>query len=218
MTQDRSLTGAALRTPKAAGIAGLLFSVLLVAIFLLLRFAVPADPGEPGVWLTSHLKQAEFALNLIPFACIAFLWFIGVLRDRLGQREDRFFSTVFFGSGLLFLSLLLVLAAFLGAILMAFAAHPESMVGSPTFHFARAVSYGIANIYMGKMAAVFMITTSTVAIYTGIAPRWLAITGYVVAALIIFGSYYITWMFMAFPLWIFLLSSAVLRDNLRSVR
>jgi hypothetical protein len=30
----------------------------------------------------------------VPFAGIAFLWFIGVLRDRLGEFEDRFFATV----------------------------------------------------------------------------------------------------------------------------
>jgi hypothetical protein len=39
------------------------------------------------------------------------LWFIGVLRDRLGQLEDRFFATVFFGSGLLFLAMLFTSAA-----------------------------------------------------------------------------------------------------------
>jgi hypothetical protein len=33
-------------------------------------------------------------LNLIPFAGIAFLWFIGVIRDRIGAHEDRFFATV----------------------------------------------------------------------------------------------------------------------------
>jgi len=42
----------------------------------------------------------------LPFAGIAFLWFIGVLRDRLGELEDRFFATVFLGSGLLFLAML----------------------------------------------------------------------------------------------------------------
>ena len=46
------------------------------------------------------------ALNIIPFAGIAFLWFMGVLRDRFGQQEDRFFATVFLGSGLLFLAML----------------------------------------------------------------------------------------------------------------
>jgi hypothetical protein len=32
------------------------------------------------------------ALNLLPFAGIAFLWFIGVVRDRIGQGEDRLFA------------------------------------------------------------------------------------------------------------------------------
>ena len=41
------------------------------------------------------------AVNLVPFAGIAFLWFIGVLRDRLGALEDRFFATVFLGLGML---------------------------------------------------------------------------------------------------------------------
>ena len=50
-------------------------------------------------------------MNLIPFAGIAFLWFIGVLRDRIGEREDRFFATVFLGSGLLFVAMLFVAAA-----------------------------------------------------------------------------------------------------------
>lgn len=45
-------------------------------------------------------------MKLVPFAGIAFLWFIGVLRDRLGQLEDRFFATVLFGSGPLFLGTL----------------------------------------------------------------------------------------------------------------
>jgi hypothetical protein len=44
--------------------------------------------------------MAAIALNLIPFAGIAFLWFLGVVRDRIGEREDRFFATVVLGSGL----------------------------------------------------------------------------------------------------------------------
>jgi hypothetical protein len=86
-------------TPKAAAIAGLLFAAMLATIFLLLHGALPADPREPGAWLARDLTRIEIALNLIPFTAIAFLWFIGFLRDRLGRREDRFFSTMFFGSG-----------------------------------------------------------------------------------------------------------------------
>jgi len=99
------------------------------------------------------------ALNIIPFAGIAFLWFIGVLRDRLGQREDRFFATEFFGSGLLFLAMLFAAAAMVGAIILVFAEQPEELVNSATFHFARATIYNLVNIYMIKMAAVFIIST-----------------------------------------------------------
>ena len=127
------LLRANLRTPKAAAIAGMLFSFLLMAAFSLLRISVPADPQEPGSWLRTNSSTIALAINLVPFAGIAFLWFIGVLRDRLGQLEDRFFATVFFGSGLLFLGMLFTAAATIGAILMAFATQPEELVNSATF-------------------------------------------------------------------------------------
>jgi hypothetical protein len=108
---NEPLTRANLKTPKAAAIAGMLFSVLLLAVFWLLRTSIPADPQEPGSRLQGSSGSVALALNLMPFAGIAFLWFIGVLRDRLGQQEDRFFATVFFGSGLLFLAMLFTSAA-----------------------------------------------------------------------------------------------------------
>jgi len=120
------LTRANLKTPKAAAIAGMLFSVLLIAVFWLLRTSIPADPQEPGSWLNSSSGSVALALNLMPFAGIAFLWFIGVLRDRLGEKEDRFFATVFFGSGVLFLAMLFTSAAMVGAILTAFALQPTA--------------------------------------------------------------------------------------------
>jgi hypothetical protein len=72
----------------------------------------------------------------------------------------------------------------------------------------------LVNIYMIKMASVFMITTSTVAIYTGIAPRWFAILGFVLALILLFGSFYISWSFLVFPLWVFLLSASILKDSI----
>ena len=213
--QNEHLVRANLRTPKAAAIAGMLFSLLLIAVFSLLRISVPADPQEPGSWLRTNSNTIALALNLVPFAGIAFLWFIGVLRDRLGALEDRFFATVFLGSGLLFLSMLFTAAAAVGGILMAFAAQPEELINSATFHFARAATYNLVNIYMIKMAGVFMITVSTLAIYTGFASRWSAILGYVLALLLLIGSYYMSWSFVIFPLWVLLMSFLILRDNIR---
>ena len=71
---------------------------------------------------------------------------------------------------------------------------------------------------MIKMASVFMITTSTVALYTRITPRWLAIFGYLLSLLLLFGSYYISWSFLVFPLWVILLSICILADNFRGQR
>ena len=186
--QNGPLIRANLKTPKAAAIAGILFSVLLLVVFWLLRTSMPADPQEPGSWLPSSSGSVALALNLMPFAGIAFLWFLGVLRDRLGQQEDQFFATVFFGSGILFLAMLFTAAAIVGAILIAFATQPKELIGSATFHFARAAAYSMVNVYMIKMASVFMITTSTVAIYTRIAPRWLAVLGFALALIFCSGA------------------------------
>jgi hypothetical protein len=89
MLPDAAVTRANLKTPKAAAIAGIVFSVLFLFVFWLFRQTVPADPLEPGAWLASDVKSAGFALNLIPIAGIAFLWFIGVLRNHLGQKDRR---------------------------------------------------------------------------------------------------------------------------------
>ena len=215
MPENSVLTRAHLKTPKAAAIAGIVFSLLLVLILWLLRTSIPADPLEPGAWLATDTTAIKVALNLVPFAGVAFLWFIGVLRDRLGQLEDRFFASVFFGSALLFLAMLFAAAAVIGAVmLIASISEPNELISSATFRFARAVSYIIMNVYAIKMAAVFMISTSTVVIRTGIAPRWIAFLGFLLAAILLIGSSFISWSIAVFPSWVFLISVYILIDNL----
>ena len=213
MSQVEGVTEAGLRTPKAAAIAGVVFSLLTLASFGLLWSAIPAEPQASAAWLAANADEVALALNLIPFAGIAFLWFIGVLRDRLGRREDRFFATVFLGSGLLFLGMLYVAAAVVGAMLIAFKDEPAAFA-LPTFRFARAVSYSLVNVYMVKMAGVFMISTSTVAMSTRFAPRWLGALGYLLAALLLLGSSFFRWSFALFPLWVLLLSIQFLAGDL----
>ena len=207
------LTSASARAPRAAAIAGILFAVLLMTSFVLIRVAVPANPLEAGVWLQTGADTVVLALNLVPFAGVAFLWFIGVLRDRLGEREDRFFATVFLGSGLLFLAMLFMSAAMIGGLIIAYSADPARVVGSPTFTSARAVAYEIMNIYAIKMAGVFMIATSTLALRTGFLDRWIAFSGYAVAALLLLSSRYIEGILLVFPLWVLLISFYILLDN-----
>jgi hypothetical protein len=214
--KDDTVIHSHLKTPKSAAVAGIVFSLLMFTIFGLLRRSIPTDPLEPGAWLAADRKTIALALNLIPFAGVAFLWFIGVLRDRLGQQEDRFFATVFFGSALLFLVMLFAAAAVIGAVmLLASTAEPNELISSTIFHYARSAAYIINNVYATKMAAVFMISTSTVVIHTSIAPRWIAYIGYLLALVLLIGSYYIGWSFVILPTWVFLISAHILVDNLR---
>jgi hypothetical protein len=214
LEQETDLIRARLKTPRAAAIAGILFSVLLIAGLLLFRLSVRADPLEAGAWLKTSSNTIALALNLVPFAGIAFLWFIGVLRDRLGELEDRFFATVFLGSGLLFLAMLFASAAIVGGIIIAYAAKPE-LLDSPTFTFARAATFEIMNLYAVKMAAVFMVSTSTLAIRTGIIARWMAFLGYAFALFLLLSGRYIEWILVLFPIWVLLISIHILIDNLR---
>lgn len=216
MARIRPVTGTHLRTPRAAAVAGLLFAVLLTLALALFLSSIPKNPLDPGAWLAAPLDRVVIAINLIPFAGIAFLWFIGVVRDRLAEAEDRLFATVFLGSGLLFLGMLFVAGAMFGAIVTVHVAKPEALIDTPTFALARAFAYNLINVYAIKMAGVFMMITSSLAIRTGFVARWLAIPGLLMAAFLLFGSQYFDWSLAVFPAWVLLVSTYILVDNLRN--
>jgi hypothetical protein len=215
MNERETLTRTNLKTPRAAAIAGILFSVLLLIELWLLRRAVPVDPLESGDWLAASGGTIAAALGLTPFIGVAFLWFIGVLRDRLGQREDRFFATVFLGSGLLFLAMLYGAAAVAGAIITAVSAKPGDLAGSGTFALARALAFNLMNVYAAKMAGVFVFSTSMVVIYTEFVPRWIGYMGCLSALVLLFASTHLDWAIFVLPLWVLLMSGYILFDNLR---
>lgn len=215
MVQDKITARARLTTPRAAAMAGILFSVLLITSLVIIRFYIPADPLDAGHWLAGDRTPIDLALLMVPFAGIAFLWFIGVIRDRLGEHEDRFFATVFLGSGLLFLALLFASAAMAGGILIAYGSTPGMSLNSESYAFARAVTYVILNTYAIKMAGVFMITTCTLFVRTKVTPRWMALLGYVLAIVLLVSISTVSWVFLVFPLWILLISVYILIENMR---
>jgi hypothetical protein len=203
----------ALRTPRAAAVAGIVFSVLLITTLVLLRISVPGNPAVPGAWLSNSGRRTAVtvALNLVPFAGIAFLWFIGVIRDRIGDREDKFFGTVFLGSGLLFVALLFVEAAVAGGILAgASAARPSGVPASGTLALGRNVTGLLLNVYAMRMAAVFCLSTVTIARRTSIVSRWLVVAGLVTALVLLIGTGISAWVELLFPAWILALSVDIL--------
>ena len=215
MDQQATFARSRLTTPRAAAIAGIVFSVLLIASLVLIRISVPADPQDAGDWLSGGWRNVNLALNLLPFAGIAFLWFIGVVRDRLGQYEDRFFATVFLGSGLLFLAMLFISAAIAGGIISIFGAAPGLLIESGMYTFGRTVTYEIMNVYTMKMAGVFMISSCTLSLRTEIFPRWMAYLGLVLALFLLFSLGFFYWAPLIFPLWVLLISVHILWANFR---
>jgi hypothetical protein len=203
-----------LRTPRAAAIAGIIFSLLFSTSLLLVWVSIPANPLGSATPVMRHLKMISFSLNLLPFAGIAFLWFMAVVRDRLGEREDRFFATAFFGSGLLFIAMVFNAAATAGGIIMVLRTGSENLIQSGAYALGRAQIQQIMHIYAMKMAAVFMTTTSTIALQTRVFPRWMACLGYALALMLLLSVGTIEWIPLVFPLWVLLISVYILTEKL----
>jgi hypothetical protein len=209
ITDQAQLEPQNLRTPRAAAVAGIIFSALLITALVLLRVSAPAHPSDAGAWLANPANRAELAiaLNLVPFAGIAFLWFIGVLRDRIGDREDRFFATVFLGSGLLFVAMLFVAAAVAGATI---AVTGSGLPGADTLALSRNVTGSLLNVYAMRMAAVFTLTTVNIARRTRIVSSWLIYAGLACAVVLLIGIGISPWVELVFPVWILALSLEIL--------
>ncbi len=207
-----------LAPPRGAAIAGVIFSLLMIVGMGIARTAVPADLTQPDVWLTEPDRRAavRLALALVPFAGIAFLWFMGVLRNRLGELEDKFFATVFLGSGLLFVASLFAAAALMGALIGAVAAGNLRSSDSATLYLGRRAIDALVNLFAMKMAGVFMISTCTIGLRSAIFPRWIAFAGYACALVLLLVIANWKWIALVFPLWMLLVSMQILLAEFRS--
>jgi len=202
--------GEELRAPRAAGVAGLLFAVLFITSLLLV--SPPQDMTGQAVadWYTSrdiHTRIIIMGLYTIPFSGIAFLWFIGVIRDRIGEREDRLFATVFLGSGLLFVAMLFSAAGIVSAMALRFdALGAVGKIDPVQAQFMQALTAAFLYVYAARAAGVFMIVTSSITLRTRTVPKWVAIVGYAIALLLLLSIRSFHIVMLLFPAWVALLS------------
>ena len=209
-----SLTRQALKTPRSAAIAGIIFAVLYGASIVLLNVSLSHETATGLSRTVTDPRTVALALNLIPYAGIAFLWFIGVIRDLLSENEDRLFATVFLGSGLLFLALTFIGAALAAALLSAFAIGSSVLVQSGVMIYGSSVVYNIFNIYAVRMAGVFMISLATIWLRTGVMHRgWVFLT-YVLALVLLVSIDYSFWVTLILPGWVLVISVYILIRNL----
>ncbi len=211
--QQMNLTDRRLRTPRAAALAGIAFAILLMISLVLVRISIPENLNDSGEWMVDNAGQISFAIGLIPFAGIAFLWYLGVIRDRLGDYEDRFFSTVFFGSGLLFIAMTFISGAVAASLLSIYAADSSLLLQTPTYAFNRVFMYQISNVYGLRMAGVFMMSLGTIWIRTKLMPRLLVFLTYGLALVLLLGLNFSLWLSLVFPGWVFVISVEILILN-----
>jgi hypothetical protein len=221
--------GRALRTPRAAGAAGVLAALLLAAVLVIVRISLPsAIPTHAGEWpaRSSHRQVLETALGLLPFAGIFFLWFMGAVRDYVGRTErgigpaanavsaseegraeNRFFATLFLCSGLMFTALVLAAGAAAGGLLAVTGNVPAG--AQALWTYGRTTLTLLAS-YAMRMAAVFTLSTTTIGLGLRVFPRWLAWLGCAAALVLLFVVGAVPWAELAFPVWMLATSTYIL--------
>jgi hypothetical protein len=199
-----------LRAPRSAAVAGIAFALILGAVIVLFRASGPASEGGGTTWLSDEARRSAIttALNLVPFAGIAFLWFIGVIRARLGDLEDKLFATVFLGSGLLFVALLFAGAGMIGAVLLLTAG--VDPITTDSVRLAQSMSSTLLGTFGARMAAVFVLSVTTLGLRTRLVPRWLVAAGYLVALALLLSPPISGWSQLLFPGWVLVLSIQIL--------
>jgi hypothetical protein len=199
-----------LTTPRAAALAGVVFALLFGTVIVLIRLRMPEGMKDSSAWLSNNHTGIATAAVLMPFAGISFLWFIGVVRDGFGDYEDRFFASVFLGSGLLFLAMMFVATAVAAGLVSTNTGVVDAAAHAEVVDLGKMVVLSTTKTYAVRMAAVFMISAATIWLRTGLMPKWLALLTYLVAVAILATSDLSMWVTMAFPAWVLVVSGLFL--------
>jgi hypothetical protein len=217
LAEGPELVREAIRTPRAAGLAGIVFAVITSVSLALIDTPLTQPAGSMGPWLAEagHRRTISVVLALIPIAGIAFLWFIGVVRGHLGDSEDRFFSTVFLGSGLLFIAMLLAAAAVMAGVAAAAGSTAEASSSAGTWAAGALVGRELVET-AARLSAVFTLAATTTVLRGRRAPRWLGAIGYVVGLALLLLASVSPLIFYLFPAWVLMVSVYILIVGMRS--
>lgn len=203
---------------ESAALAGIIYAVgASVAILFVIDFPSPDLPeAELQAWFADDWNRWRLlaGLNLGTIAAIAFLWFVGVLRNRIGDREDRFFGTVFYGSAIIHTALWVISLAALAAIPAAVELFDTTAWIDPgAVGSTGGTAAALLFIVGPKIQALFVLSTSTIFLRTSVAPRWLALVGYAFGLALFVVPLVAEPVGIGFPLWVFVASIAVLATS-----
>jgi hypothetical protein len=208
-----------LRSPRSAAVAGIVFS-LLMTTGMVLAYSITRNVPEDITrdWLDAWSGATSVAITLVPFAGIAFLWFTGVVRDRLGEHEAQLFATIFLSSGIITVVLLFIWAAIFAALMTTTSLAAVALTDDDVYIFGFALMNRIIGDYTLRMAGVYMMAIGTLWTRSGVMPRWLTIITYLLALGYLLAAGWAKEARFIFPAWVFVVSVHTLVLNYRRTR
>lgn len=213
MTRARELYNAA----RFTAIAGIVYAVLFIASFWLMT-DVPGAGSPPQEVADFYQSDASrvvtfVALYLVPFAGIAFLWFVVTLRMWISFRATRpvsvLFSNVQLVSGIVFLGLFFASAAALSVNAVGADLGETEVVPGLATEFPQFGS-SLFFVFATRMGAMFVFTTTNIGRVSKILPNWFAATGLVVGLLMLLSASFNRALIVVFPAWVLVLCMLIL--------
>jgi hypothetical protein len=206
---------------EAAALAGVGAAVLLsLSVYLIGRQPGVGSSSKDLRWYADSGNRFTvlLGLNLAPFGVVAFLWFMAVIRRRLGEREDQLFATVFFGSGIAFGLLTIAAAVCAAAPTLVVHFGGETSLDNSTVALAHGLWFGLWGVSASRLVGVFMATTSTIGMRFNALPSWLSRLGLVLGAILGVTGAFAGPLDFLFPAWLALVSLTLLFGQRRRSR
>lgn len=173
-----------LRRQWWGGLAGILCVLSLAAASVLVRHSPSTDQptGDITGYFTDNRTSALLATYLLGFGATALLFYLGALRQLLGQDEELHgLADVAFAAGVTVVAVVVVASGMLAVL----AFRPDT---TPAVARALYDANGLLIAFASFPAAAFLSSASVVVIRSGVLPRWLGWAGLVVAAAELVGA------------------------------
>lgn len=201
-----------------------LFTVILIdalgvsIIYPILPALFLQPPGLLGPTVATSTRDFWYAFSLCVFPVGMFLGMhvIGALSDRFGRKKMMMLCLL--GSGLIFVAMLFASAAVAIGLITMFKVAPARQTSNEVWTLGYHKTFALLNVFAIRMAAVCMISTSTIALRTYFINRWLAIFGLGIALVLLVVSDIVPYINLLMPFWVLLVSVDVLVRNRREAR
>lgn len=187
--------------------AGVLFAILLSSALVLVgRLPSLSAPDSAYARFYAHGAGTVVTVGvyLVPFAGIAFLWFMFSLREVMGTAHtsrSAITAGLQLAAGVAFLGLLFAGTAAVGSAALLHKLTGLAPLDPETIRALSSLGYALVFLYGVRMAGMFMITATQLAAACGLLPTWLKVASYLAALVLLLVATYHPAILLVLPIW-----------------